>query len=114
MASLGRLGLTNDQKAELWRRWHTGEGYSDIGRAIGKIPASVFGVLRLFGGYEPTTRCRSKRYLSLAEREEISRGLCAGYSMRLIAKRLGRSPSTISREIARNGGDRRYCIEFCV
>jgi transposase len=59
MARLGRPGLTDDQKTELWRRWHAGgrwhagEGYSDIGRAIGKFPASIFGVLRLFGGYEP-------------------------------------------------------------
>ena len=108
MARLGRPGLTDDQKAELWRRWHIGEGYSDIGRAIGKFPASVFGVLRLFGGYEPAVRTRSTTHLSLAEREEISRGLSAGYSMRDIAQQLGRSPSTISREIARNGGARRY------
>jgi len=108
MARLGRPGLTDDQKAELWQRWHNGEGYSDIGRAIGKFPASVFGLLRLFGGYEPTSRMRSSAHLSLAEREEISRGLSAGHSMREVAHQLGRSPSTISREIARNGGARRY------
>ena len=74
MARLGRPGLTDDQKAELWRRWHIGEGYSDIGRAIGKFPASVFGVLRLFGGYEPAVRTRSTTHLSLAEREEDTLG----------------------------------------
>lgn len=108
MAKLGRPGLTDDQKIELWQRWHAGEGYSDIGRAIGKFPASVFGVLRLFGGYEPASRSRSANHLSLAEREEISRGLSAGLSMRTIAQQLDRSPSTISREIARNGGCRQY------
>ena len=108
MARLGRPGLTENQKAELWRRWHDGEGYSDIGRALGKFPASIFGVLRLFGGYEPAARRRSAKHLSLVERDEISRGLSAGQSMRDIAQRLGRSPSTISREIARNGGSRRY------
>jgi len=108
MARLGRPGLTSDQKAELWRRWHEGEGYSDIGRAIGKFPASVFGVLRLFGGYEPAARHRSDRHLTLPEREEISRGLSGGYSIRDIAKWLNRSPSTISREIARNGGPQCY------
>lgn len=108
MARLGRPGLTDRQKAELWQRWHNGEGYSDIGRAIGKFPASVFGVLRLHGGYEPAARTRSARQLSLGEREEISRGLSAGMSMREIARQLDRPPSTISREINRNGGVRRY------
>jgi IS30 family transposase len=108
MAQLGRPGLTDGQKAELWQRWHKGEGYSDIGRAIGKFPASVFGVLRLHGGYEPAERTRSDRQFSLAEREEISRGLSAGVSMREIARQLGRAPSSVCREIDRNGGTRRY------
>lgn len=108
MARLGRPGLTDSQKAELWDRWRNGEGYSDIGRALGKFPASVFGVLRLHGGYTPPQRVRAANHLTLAEREEISRGLCAGNSMRQIALQLNRAPSTISREINRNGGIRRY------
>lgn len=108
MARLGRPGLTDSQKAELWDRWRNGEGYSDIGRALGKFPASVFGVLRLHGGYTPSHRVRAANHLTLSEREEISRGLCAGWSMRQIAHHLHRSPSTISREINRNGGIRRY------
>lgn len=108
MARLGRRGLSDTQKAELWDRWRNGEGYSDIGRALGKFPASIFGVLRLHGGYKPSHRVRAANHLTLAEREEISRGLCAGWSMRKIAGQLKRAPSTISREINRNGGMRRY------
>src|SRR6056297_483722 len=102
MARLGRPGLSDDQKAEVWHRWRKGEGYSDIGRAIAKHPASVFGVLRLQGGYTPAARTRSGNHLTLADREEISRGLSAGWSMREIARQLGRAPSTVSREIDRN------------
>lgn len=108
MARLGRPGLTDDQKAELWRLWRSGQGYSDIGRVLGKFPASVFGVLRLHGGYTPRTRSRAAGQLTIAEREEVSRGLIAGCSMRQIARQLGRAPSTVSREVARNGGVRRY------
>lgn len=108
MARLGRPGLTDLQKEEVWCRWRNGEGYSDIGRAIGKFPASVFGVLRLHGGYTPAARLRSPHHLTSADREEISRGLSSGKSMREIARQLDRSPSTISREINRNGGPRRY------
>ncbi|MEQ9059879.1 MAG: IS30 family transposase [Gammaproteobacteria bacterium] len=112
MARLGRLGLTDEQKAEVWQRWRGGEGYSDIGQALGKFPASIFGILRLHGGYTPLSRKRSATHLSLAEREEISRGLVAGRSIRDIAGQLGRAPSTISREINRNGGRHRYRAAF--
>lgn len=108
MARLGRPGLSDGQKSEVWDRWRKGEGYSDIGRVIGKHPASVFGVLRLQGGYTPAARTRADSHLTLAEREEISRGLSAGWSMREIARQLGRAPSTVSREIDRNGGRCRY------
>lgn len=108
MAQLGRPGLSISQKAELWERWHKGESLSDIGRALEKHAASVFGVLRLHGGIEPTERKRSLRNLSLSEREEISRGLACGLSMRKIADVLNRSPSTISREIRRHGGISKY------
>jgi IS30 family transposase len=81
---------------------------SDIAREIGKSPPSVFGFLRQFGGIERARPVRSQRHLTLEEREEISRGLVAGDSIRGIARALSRSPSTISREIRRNGTLRSY------
>lgn len=104
MARMGRPGLSDEQKAELWTRWAQGESLSDIGRALAKHPASIFGVLRRYGGFQPAPRMRSMCSLALTEREEISRGIAAGKPMRQIAGMLGRAPSTISREIARNGG----------
>ncbi len=104
MAQMGRPGLSATQKAELWHRWKHGESLSEIGRALGKHAASVFGVLRMHGGISPVPRRRSRFALTLGEREEISRGLAAGCSMRHIAATVGRSPSTVSREIARHGG----------
>jgi len=79
-----------------------------IATTINKPPATVFSYLRYHGGIRPRERVRSPMSLSLAEREEISRGLSAGFSLRNIAVRLARSPSTISREINRNGGLSRY------
>ena len=101
-------GLTTSQRAELWHRWKTGQSLSDIGRALGKAPGSVFGYLSSNGGIAPTVRCRSPRALTLSEREEISRGLSVGASLRSIAAGLTRPPSTVSREISRNGGCGRY------
>jgi IS30 family transposase len=108
MARLGRPGLSDEEKAEVWKRWHEGESLSDIGRALFKHPASIFGVLRLFGGFQPAKRTRRESSLSAFEREAISRGLASGHSMRQIANELSRSPSTISREISKNGGVARY------
>lgn len=108
MAQLGRPGLSGAQKDELWRRWRNGEGHSDIGRALGKFPASIFGVLRLHGGFTPTRFKRSPSALTAAQREEISRGLSSGGSFRHIALSLNRAPSTISREVNRNGGRKHY------
>ena len=104
MAQIGRPGLTAEQKRELWSRWKKGESLSEIGRALGKQPGSVHGVVASNGGYVPAPRWRSGRALSLAEREEISRGLAEGASLRTIARRLGRAPSTVSREVSRHGG----------
>jgi len=104
----GRPGLTPEQKRELWSRWKAGESLSEIGRALGRQPGSIHGVVAGNGGYVPMPRRRSPRVLSLNEREEISRGLAAGRSLRSIAGRLGRAPSTVSREVARHGGRRRY------
>jgi hypothetical protein len=82
MAQMGRPGLSSQQKEELWERWKTGQSLSDIGRALGKHAASVFGVLLSKGGIAPTARTRSRLSLSLQDREEISRGLVSGLSMR--------------------------------
>jgi transposase, IS30 family len=108
MARVGRPGMTEAQKDEVWRRWRTGESLSDIGRAVSKFPASIFGLLRLHGGVTPPARHRAVRALTLAEREEISRGLAAGSSLRQIARELHRAPSTISREISRNTNSQSY------
>ena len=108
MAQMGRPGLSAKQKKDLWVRWKDGQSLTEIGRAIGKHPGSVHGVLSSHGGIVPRTKTRCGHTLTLAKREDISRGLVAGTSMRQLAKQLGRAPSTISREIARNGGQRSY------
>ena len=108
MARTARPGLSAEQKRDLWSRWKAGQSLSDIGRALGKHAASVFGVLQAHGGIMPTARKRDVAYLRLEEREEISRGLVAGSSFRHIAEQLGRSVSTISREVGRNGGRPKY------
>ncbi len=108
MARTGRPGLSAEQKRELWSRWKAGQSLSDIGRGLGKHAGSVFGVLAAHGGIMPTPRRRSVLCLGSGEREEISRGLVAGFSFRQIAAQLGRPASTISREVSRNGGRRQY------
>jgi len=100
--------LPEARKKELWKRWKAGESISDIARALKKPPGSIHGVLKATGGIAPPRRRRPRWMLSLAEREEISRGLAAGDSMRAIAERLGRSASTVSREVGRNGGRKDY------
>jgi hypothetical protein len=82
MARTGRPGLSLEQKAELWRRWKAGETLSDIGRALGKHEASVFGIVAAKGGFEPAPRSRKSGSLSLMEREEFSLGLVGGRSFR--------------------------------
>lgn len=104
MARTGRPGLSHEQKAELWRCWKAGETLSDIGRALGKHAAAVFGVVSAKGGFAPVARSRRSGSLSLMEREEISRGLVAGRTFRQLGRDLKRAASTISREVARNGG----------
>jgi len=108
MARTGRPGLTAKEKKELWARWRVGQSLSDIGRALGKHAGSIYGVLASSGGITPATRTRREAALSLREREGISRGLVKGLSIRSIAKWLRKAPSTISREVARNGGRRKY------
>ena len=103
-----RIYYSAAQRAEIWDRWQAGESMSSIGRRFDRESSSVFSVLAQTGGIRPPTRRRAPRVLSLGEREEISRGLSAHCSLRRIASLLGRSPSTISREVLRNGGPDRY------
>lgn len=100
--------LNAEQKNEIWKMWREGESLSAIARLLERQPSSVYRVVNKTGGIAPPARTRAARSLTLAEREEISRGLCAGRTMGEIALQLGRSKSTISREISRNGGMRRY------
>lgn len=108
MAQMGRPGLSALAKAELWRRWKEGQTLSEIGRALGKHAGSIHGVLSLNGGIFPAKRKRSRLALTMSEREEISRGVAAGQTLRQIACTIDRSPSTISREIRRHGGIKEY------
>lgn len=108
MAHMGRPGLSAAQKVDLWHRWKQGQSLSEIGRALGKHAGSIHGVLSSNGGFIPPTRKRSRWALTLAEREEISRGLATDASIRQIAAPLGRAPSTVSREIRRHGGAHTY------
>ncbi len=101
-------GFSALEKEEVWDRWGHGESLNAIGRVFGKPSSSIYFILSPFGGIRPAPRRRSERALSLAEREEISRGLVAEQSCRSMARALGRSPSTVSREIGRNGGADRY------
>ena len=95
-------------KAELWDRWQRGESLKAIGRTFGKPSSSIRNQLAPHGGIRPASRRRSQLALTLPEREEISRGLASHQSARSIARLLGRSASTVSRELKRNGGYDRY------
>lgn len=103
-----RIKYTAEQKTEMWDRWQRGESLNSIGRAFDRPSSSIFGQLAPSGGIRPSPRQRSKLALTLSEREEISRGVASHLSLRDIAAQLGRSPSTISREINRNGGSDSY------
>lgn len=100
--------LTVDESELVWERWRAGEPSRVIARRLRCSPARVRRHLALSGGIRPVTRRRSSLRLSLLEREEISRGIAAGHSARVIGQVLGRSASTVSREIARNGGRDSY------
>ena len=92
----------------MWNRWKAGQSLNEIGRALGKDHVVVHFVLARHGGIAPPARRRSRRVLTLAEREDISRGIASGCAMRVIARGLHRSASTISREITRHGGRTQY------
>ena len=103
-----KRGYSAAEKTEMWDRWQRGESLKAIGRAFGKASSSVYFQIAPYGGIRPAPRRRSRLALTPWEREEISRGIAAHESVRSIAKLLGRSPSTVSREISRNGGYDRY------
>jgi IS30 family transposase len=103
-----RPGLSDFEKEEIWRGWKSGKSLKSIGRSLGRANTHVRMVVAATGGFVPPPRRRSTRVLSRAEREEISRGVAAGHSMRTIAASLMRAPSTVSREIARHGGRETY------
>ena len=104
----GRLGLSAIDKREIWSRWKAGETLHEIGRAYGKSHNAIRAVLLPRGGIPPLARRRSRLALTFAERENISRGMASGSSIRKIASCLHRAASTVSREIARHGGRPAY------
>ena len=100
--------MSHERKAKIWTMWQQGTPMSHIARDIKKPPATVYSYLLYHGGIEPKKRIRRSSCLTFEERETISRGIASGSSMRDIARQLDRHPSTISREISRNGGLKRY------
>jgi IS30 family transposase len=103
-----RWKLSAAQRADMWNRWKAGQSLHAIGRALGKDHVVIQLLLARHGGIAPAARRRSRRVLTLAEREDISRGIASGSSMRVIAQRLSRACSTVSREVARHGGRAQY------
>ena len=103
-----RFGLSAIEKREVWSRWKAGQSLHEIGRAFDKPPSSIHAVLLPRGGIPPAARRRSRLALTVAEREDISRGIASGSSIREIARGLDRVASTVSREVARHGGRPAY------
>ncbi len=103
-----RRWYTAAERSEMWDRWQRGESLNAIARAFETSHSAISKNFDRFGGIRPPDRQRSRLALTLAEREEISRGVVSGLSLRTIGCQLGRAPSTISREINRNGGLKRY------
>src|SRR5437868_8576443 len=103
-----RIYYSAAQRSEIWDRWQAGEPMSSIGRRFDRESSSVFSVISPTGGIRPPARRRARGALSLFEREEISRGPSTQCSLRLTAHQLGRSATTIWREVSRNGGSDRY------
>ena len=108
MARRYRRRFSATEKTEMWDRWQRGESLRSIGRVFGKPSSSIYFQLAPHGGIRPAPRRRSRLALTLSEREEISRGIVAQRSIRSMARLLGRSPSTVSREVRRNGGYDHY------
>ena len=108
MAQARRWKLSASQRIEMWGRWKAGQSLHEIGRAVGKSHVVIQFLLARHGGIAPPTRRRARLTLTLAEREDISRGIASGSSVREIAKSLDRAVSTVSREVARHGGRAQY------
>ena len=105
---MGRGRLSAAERGELWRRWRAGETLTQVAEALGWYPVRVYRELRRRGGFAPAERRRCERQLRFSEREEISRRLACGASLRAVARQLGRAPSTLSREVRRHGGRQAY------
>ncbi|WP_447917183.1 IS30 family transposase [Achromobacter aegrifaciens] len=103
-----RIYYTEDQRLLMWERWRKGESLQQIAQLFDRNHSSIQRILSETGGIQPVSRCRSRLALNLAEREEISRGLVCGRSIRSISATLERPASTVSREIKRNGGSSNY------
>ena len=103
-----RWKLSLAQRADMWNRWKAGQSLNAIGRVLGKDKQVIHFLLARRGGIAPPVRRRSQRVLTLAEREDISRGIASGSSLRVIAQAVGRASSTVSREVARHGGRAQY------
>ncbi len=104
-----RIRFTAEQKAELWERWRNGLSVAAISRVLDRRnKTGVLRIVTLHGGIVPAPRRRAVAALRFEEREEISRGIAVGRSLRQIARSLGRAPSTMSREVRRNGGSQAY------
>ena len=99
-----RIYYSEPQKALMWKRWKEGWTLHQIGQLFDRPHTSIQQILSRTGGIQPPERSRSRLALTLAKREEISRALVIGHSIRFIAERIGRAPSTVSREVNRNGG----------
>ena len=108
MSRRKRRWYTSVEKSEMWDRWQQGESLNEIARAFETSHSAISKNFGRFGGIRPPNRQRSRLALTLSEREEISIGIVGGLSLRTIARQLDRAPSTISREINRNGGLKRY------
>src|ERR1700674_1508559 len=108
MAQTRRWKLSATQRADMWKQWKAGQSLNAIGRALGKDQHVIHFLLARHGGIAPPVRRRSLRALTLAEREDISRGIVSGCSMRVIAQGLSRCCSTVSREVARHCGRAQY------
>jgi hypothetical protein len=103
-----RFGLSANEKSDIWRRWKAGESLHEIGRAFDKPHTSIRCLLLPRGGIPPAARRRSRRVLTWAEREDLSRGIASGSSIRKIASGLDRAASPVSREVTRHGGRPAY------
>src|ERR1700719_1926370 len=103
MTQRKRSRLSPTQKLDIWKRWKAGQSLHEIGRVFDKPHTSIRHFLLPRGGIAPAARRRSRLALTLAEREDISRGIASGWSMREIARRMNRAASTVSREVRRNG-----------